>query len=118
MGKEMNSNLSKMYKWRGQSRQALLLGNYFENICQNPAPSIRAESSNSTGIERIYCQTRNIPNGVTHQGIINAQYVLSQPIFTINLYNGIIITCDGIISTPRIEPVSNALPKNFRRARA
>ena len=43
----------------------------FQKILNSQAPSIRAASSSSSGIDIMYCRSRKIPNALTAPGRIS-----------------------------------------------
>ena len=50
-----------------------------QKIRNSLAPSMRAASSRSSGIDSMYWRSRKIPNALTMPGMIRPQYESSQP---------------------------------------
>jgi hypothetical protein len=50
-----------------------------QKIRNSPAPSTRAASSSSSGIDVMYCRSRKMPNAPTMPGRISPQYESSIP---------------------------------------
>ena len=59
-----------------------------QNVCHGFAPSMRAASSSSAGIDMKNCRMRNVPNALKRPGTMSACSVFSQPRFWMISYCG------------------------------
>ena len=83
------------------------------------APSMAAASSNSSGMPRTYCRSRNTPNALNNAAgrMIDAcvSTRLNHPMI---VYSGMIVSWIGTIIVARNRPNRRLFPGNFNRANA
>jgi hypothetical protein len=82
------------------------------------APSIRAASSSSSGMESAYWRTRNMPNTLASDGTRTPAYVLTSPRYFSNRNSGIMPTCPGMISAPSRPLNTRSRPRKGSLAKA
>ncbi len=90
----------------------------WKKMRSSPAPSMRAASSSSSGIERAYCRTRKMPNTVASAGTTTPPKLLTRCSCFISRNSGSIATCAGITSAASSTWKIRSLPTKRSLAKA
>ena len=82
------------------------------------APSIRAASMSSSGIDCAYCRTRKMPKMLAIPGTITPPYEFTRPICFSMRKSGTIATCPGTTNAPSSSLNKRSRPKKRSLANA